>query len=130
VNVVEVVRVGPFHSTQAPDLTWLLAYAEAFFPGCEVRIAPEALTLAQVCGVRGGSGGGNGGVRGGGSGGARSVGFGNGIVGGPREGAEGQLQLECADVMRALVAAKKDRRVLCSVAVTMADLYPVKASPS
>jgi len=40
-----------------------------------------------------------------------------------REGSEGQLQVEASEVFDALLRRKKDRDVLCSVAITMADLY-------
>lgn len=118
VKVIEVVRVGPFDPSRSPDLDQLVAYASTFF--ClEVRLSSTSLTLADVC-----------------SSSPEPSGRGRVTkkdpppsrkkVGGPREGAEGQLQLECADVFDALRKLRSPRDVLCTVAVTMADLYPVE----
>ena len=43
-----------------------------------------------------------------------------------REGGEGQLQITAGEVQRALRARRPARDVLCSVGVTMADLYVIK----
>eukprot|EP00947_MAST-08B_sp_MAST-8B-sp1_P004968 g4968.t1 len=45
---------------------------------------------------------------------------------GARGGYEGQLQLLTDDIFNFLLKRKRDRDVLCSVAVTMADLFIVK----
>jgi len=113
IKVIEVVPVGPFDESKAPNLAKLCAYASAFFAPCEVRLAPDALTLAQCSGAPVPAT-------------KAAVRAAAALAGGPREGGEGQLQLECADVFAALQRRKKARDVLCCVAVTMADLYPTK----
>ena len=105
VKVIEMVLVGPFDPGKAPDVKLLLQYAAAFFV-CEVRLGSKWLPLSAVCGPK------------------RPP----GAVGGPRRGDEGQLQLECGDVFEGIRSLGKKRDVLCSVAITMADLYPVTAS--
>ena len=116
-RVVEIVPVGPFNiggggsswaEGNGPDLGLLVEYCGLFF-GCAARLATKPISLADVC----------------------HQGIGEQLkappeIGGARQGPNGQLQLECADVFRALQAGRRPRGVLVRVAVTMADLYPVK----
>jgi len=43
-----------------------------------------------------------------------------------REGGEGQLQICVGDIMDYLLKRKLDKEVVCQVAITMVDIYPIK----
>lgn len=103
VRVIELVPVGPFQAGRSPDLDKLRRYVACFF-GIEARVA-EPLDLLKTFTAE------------------------TSEPRGPREGMEGQLQLctnDIFDLLRVRMKQRSSRDVLCSVVITMADLFCVK----
>jgi len=95
VKVVELVVCGPWQDNDFIQLESIRAYCEAFFSGMQVRVNSRDRISLSS------------------------------VAEGAREGDVGQLQLCVDSVFAALARRKMDRDVLVSVAVTVADLYPV-----
>ena len=101
IRVIELVPLGPFEEGRAPSLDYLCRYVEAFF-GCMARVAkPVKFTDLDLC-----------------------TDPKNPRC--PRRGMEGQLQISTNDIFDFLQKRRPAQDVLCSVAITMADIFPVK----
>lgn len=97
VRTIELVVIGPWDENLAPKLKNLTRYTEAFFMGCPVRVAEERVPLKTP-----------------------------GLTESARRGMEGQLQLCCNDIHCFLLGRNLDKEVMCQVAITMVDIYPIK----
>jgi len=97
VDTIELVVVGPWDQNRAPNLDDILRYTRAFFSGCRVRVSKTRIKLKTKV-----------------------------LTQNSRDGGEGQLQICVNDITDYLMKRKLDREVVCQVAVTMVDIYPIK----
>jgi len=97
VRTIELVVIGPWDENLAPKLKNIVRYTEAFFMGCPVRVAEKRVQLKTP-----------------------------GLTDNARRGEEGQLQLCCNDIHSFLILRDIDKIVMCQVAITMVDIYPIK----
>jgi len=97
VDIIELVVIGPWDPNRAPNLDNIVRYTAAFFSGCQVRVAKERVKLKSKV-----------------------------LAENSREGGEGQLQICVGSITDYLNKRKLDKEVVCQVAVTMVDIYPIK----
>jgi len=97
VKIIELVVVGPWDENRAPNLDDIVRYTTAFFAGCNARVAKKRIKLKTKV-----------------------------LTENARDGGEGQLQICVNDIMDYLRKRKLDKEVVCQVAVTMVDIYPIK----
>jgi len=97
VDIIELVVIGPWDPNRAPNLDDIVRYTEAFFSGCRVRVAKKRVKLKTKV-----------------------------LTENSREGGEGQLQICAGDITDYLLKRKLAKEVVCQVAVTMVDIYPIK----
>jgi len=97
VDTIELVVIGPWDPNRAPKIEDIVRYTEAFFMGCRVRVAKKRVKLKTKV-----------------------------LTEKAREGMEGQLQICVGDITDYLLKRKLDKEVVCQVAISMVDIYPIK----